>query len=316
MKKTLLFLFCAAACIALSGMLTISAAPAPVPQPLKIGVLPDLDSLPIILAAKEGLFAAQGVEVELVNFRNPVERDAAFQAGRLDGIVADILGAVFTVAGGGEGVIASVTSGRYGLAAAPASGIKSVKELAGKEIGISSNTVIEYVAATLLSVAGLPATSFKGLAVPQMPVRMELLLNGKLAAACLPEPLYALAVSQGAIPLGDSSSIPGAPGVLLFTRAAAKKKGQQLVLFFKAYRTACEKINANPDSYRTFLSENLGFPATITGSFKFVTYEMPRLPREDEITLVTSWMAQKGLVKRIPAYTDLCAENVMWALGK
>jgi len=128
MKKSVSVLFCAAACVALSGTLTVAAAP------LKVGVLPDLDSLPIILASKEGLFAAQGLDVELVSFRNPVERDAAFQAGRLDGIVADTLGAIFAVAGGGEGVITSVTTGRYGLAAAPGSGITSVKQLAGNTL--------------------------------------------------------------------------------------------------------------------------------------------------------------------------------------
>lgn len=306
MKRIILSLVCALSSFAF-------AAP---PQALKVGVLPDLDSLPILLAAKEGIFAEQGLAVELVSFRNPVERDAAFQAGRLDGIVADTLGAVFAVSGGGEGIITSVTTGRYGLAAAPGSGIASVKELAGKEIGISSSTVIEYVAATLLSEAGLPASAFKGLAVPQMPVRLELLLNGKLAAACLPEPLYALAVSRGAIPLADSLSIPGAPGVLMFTRSAAKEKESELVLFYRAYKKSCEKINANPDAYRAFLADNLGFPAAITGTFKFVAYEMPRLPRADEIALVTSWMAEKGLAKRIPSYGELCAENVMRAYNK
>lgn len=300
-----------------------SAVPVSEPlQPLKIGVLPDLDSLPILAAGKEGLFIEQGLSVELVSFRNPVERDAAFQAGQLDGIVADTLGAVFSVLGGGEGIITSVTTGRYGLAASPSSGITSVRELAGKEIGISSNTVIEYVAATLLSDAGLPSADFKGLAVPQIPVRMELLLSDKLASACLPEPLYAMAVSRGAIPLGDSTTLsaadgmPNAPGVMLFTRASVKDKTRSLILFYKAYQKSCEKINANSDSYRDFLVESLGFPGNIKDTFQFVTYEMPRLPRQNEIDLVTKWMSAKGLIKRIPAYQELCAENLMASFNK
>jgi len=172
------------------------------------------------------------------------------------------------------------------------------------------------VAATLLSEAGLPPSAFKGLAVPQMPVRLELLLNGKLAAACLPEPLYALAVSRGAIPLADSAAIPGAPGVLMFTRAAARDREREIVLFYLAYEKTCDKINANPDGYRTFLADNLGFPATITDSFEFVVYEAPRLPRMDEIALVTAWMNRKGIAKRIPSYGELCAENVMRAFDK
>ena len=156
---------------------------------LKIGILPDLDSLPILAALKDGLYQSAGLSVELVSFKNPVERDAAFQAGTLDGIVSDTLGAVFSVLGGGDGVIVSITTGRYGLAASPKSGYTSIRDLAGKNIGISSNTVIEYVASTLMTEArdcrrkpSIP------LAVAQMPVRLELLLADTLPGACLPEP--------------------------------------------------------------------------------------------------------------------------------
>ena len=278
---------------------------------LKIGILPDLDSLPILAGLRDGLYQSAGVTVELVSFKNPVERDAAFQAGTLDGIVSDTLGAVFSCLGGGDGVIVSVTTGRYGLAASPKSGCASIRDLAGKNIGISSNTVIEYVASTLMTEAGVPSEAFHSLAVAQMPVRLELLLADTLPGACLPEPLYSIAVSRGAIPLGDSGSLSGAPGVLMFTRASVKDKKAELSLFFGSYQKECARINANPENYRALLVESVGVPENLKGSFKFVTYEMPRLPRPDEIDLVTKWMLGKKLISRIPSYGELTASLVI-----
>jgi len=318
MKKTIVVIACLLAVFSVNVLFAgdpgsvdqRTADPGPASK-LKIGILPDLDSLPILAALKDGLYQSAGVAVELVSFKNPVERDAAFQAGTLDGIVSDTLGAVFSVLGGGDGVIVSVTTGRYGLASSPKSGCTSIRDLAGKNIGISSNTVIEYVASTLMTGAGVPAEAFRSLAVAQMPVRLELLLADTLPGACLPEPLYSIAVSRGAIPLGDSANLSGAPGVLLFTRSSVKDKKAELSLFFGAYRTECARINANPENYRTLLVESIGVPENLKESFKFVTYEMPRLPRPEEIDLVTKWMLGKKLINRIPSYGELTAPGLI-----
>ncbi|MCL6494815.1 MAG: ABC transporter substrate-binding protein, partial [Ignavibacterium sp.] len=91
---------------------------------VKIGILPDVDSIPFIAADAKGYFGKEGVKVELVSFNNPVERDAALQSGAMDGEVGDILAAVFAVQNGLNVKITSVTNGKYDILAAPNSGIK------------------------------------------------------------------------------------------------------------------------------------------------------------------------------------------------
>jgi NitT/TauT family transport system substrate-binding protein len=273
---------------------------------LKIGLLPDADSLPFLVAREEGLFSDAGAAVELLMFQNPVERDAAFQAGQIDGIIADTIGSILLFTGGMDVRIASITTGRYGLAAAPGSDARSPADLAGKEIGGSSNTVIEYVASSLLREAGVPDSGFKPLAVPKIPVRMELLLNGKLSAACLPEPLYALAVARGAVPLGDSKALGMDPGVMLFAGEVLRERSDELVRVYRAYWEACRSINADPDAYRDFLVDVMGFPPVIKESFSFVEYEYPRLPDPQEIVSAADWMIQRGMIEAAPVYEALC----------
>lgn len=273
---------------------------------LRIGVLPDADSLPILLAERDAMFTPDSDSIEIIRFQSPVERDAAFQAGALDGFVGDTLGAVYLEQAGIDITITSITSGRYGLAAAPGSSAR-ISDLAGVPIGISSNTIIAYVVDRLLSEPGLgfPADKLVTLPVPKMPVRMELLLQGELGAACLPEPLYSLVLAQGAVPLADSSMLRTTPGVMIFSTKAVREARPLIDGFYDGYMRASATLNANPDDHRDFLVETCGFPAPVRDSFEFPTYAPPRLPTISEIEDVVDWMLVKSLITTPPEYTAL-----------
>ncbi|MGD1833152.1 MAG: ABC transporter substrate-binding protein [Sphaerochaetaceae bacterium] len=283
-------------------------------QKVKIGILPDVDSLPFMLADFEQLFDEEGVEVELVMFQSPVERDAAFQARQVDGIVADTLGAFFLEQAGFDISIVSVTDGRYGIAASPNGEVSSLDELAGKDIGISSNTIIEYLADTLVSRAGVDSQKISLVAVPKIPVRMELLLNDQIPAACLPEPLYTQAVLNGAKPLGDSTSLSDAPGVMLFDAQFVTDHTEDLAKVFRAYQRAGQLINADNDAYRSFLVDHAGFSEQVAGVFSFVTYSKIHLPTEDQIENIAQWMSEHELLDTVPSYDDLIDTSVLQSL--
>jgi NitT/TauT family transport system substrate-binding protein len=292
---------CAAFIAALAAQAAVAEA-SPASGALKVGVLPDADSLPLLVADAEGLFAAAGAAVSLVPFNTAVERDAALQAGAIDAAVSDLLAVSLANQGGFDLRATSLTDGRYGIVASPGSGIASLSDLAGKSIGISSNTIIQYAAETMLTRSGMAPADIRGLAVPKIQLRMELLLAGRLDAACLPEPLLSVAVAKGARLLASSDDIgPGQglhAGVIAFSKASLDGRPADIAAFYRAYKRAAEKIDAAPDAYRTFLVDKAGFPSVVRDSFAFVVYEKPRLPSDADIGAVVSWMRAKGLLKR------------------
>lgn len=282
-------------------------------QPVRLGLLPDADSLPFIAAEKEGLYKSFDAPVELVHFMSPLERDAAFQAGQIDGFVGDTLGALFLETGGIDITITSNTSGRYGIAAAPGSVVSSLEDLTNKPIGISTNTIIEYAVHALFSQQGIGAEEISLTAVPKMPVRMELLLQGAISAAGLPEPLYSLVIAKGAVAVADTSSLTSSPGIMIFSAAVVEDRKEDLQNLYRAYQEAANRIDSDQESYRAFLVETAGFPEPVRNSYEFVRYGSASLPSEEEIDIVAQWMMHKGLISGSPDYRTLVSEN--WNLN-
>jgi NitT/TauT family transport system substrate-binding protein len=294
----------ACAVLGLGAVLQLAASP------LKVGILPDVDSLPLLVAKEEGLFAAQGIEVSLVSFKTAVERDAALQAGAIDGAVSDLLAVALSAQGGFDIKATSLTDGRYGLVASPQSRIDSLAGLADVPIGISSNTIIQYAAETMVAASGVAKERIRGLAVPKIQLRMELLLAGQLEAACLPEPLLSVARAKGARLIAASDDFASTldqgtgfgAGVIVFSKSVLDNRLADVAAFYRGYALAASAIDAKSDSYRDFLVAKAGFPAEVRDSFSFVYYRKPRLPKPADVDSVLSWMRAKGLLaKELPS---------------
>ena len=71
--------------LVLLSLLILAAVQPAHSAPLKLGVLPAADTIVLHVAADEGLFAKQGLEVELVPFQSALELGAAMRAGALSG---------------------------------------------------------------------------------------------------------------------------------------------------------------------------------------------------------------------------------------
>ena len=59
-------------------------------------------------------------------------------------------------------------------------------------MAVSKNTIIEYVTDRITAGQNMPDGSLNKVVIPQIPTRLEMLQNGKLAAATLPEPMALL----------------------------------------------------------------------------------------------------------------------------
>lgn len=272
---------------------------------LTVGIMPDLDSIPFIVAKQQG-YLDENVKLEI--YKSPVDRDSAFYSGNLDGSISDVLAACLAQEGEFPVYITSKTNGRYGIVAGKDTGITSAKMLEGKEIGLSLNTVIEYVTDMMVKEDGGDITLVSKNSVPKIPSRLELLQNNQIPAVAMPEPFITAAGNDGNIIVNTSDQLGVNPGVMLFTKDAVEQKSDELKEFYKAYDKAVEYIKTtDPAEFMPGVIEELGLPETAL-SVELPAYETTTLPDEAEVEKAMTWLLDKDMLKSEYSYSDLVKE--------
>ncbi|MEA4926864.1 MAG: MetQ/NlpA family ABC transporter substrate-binding protein [Syntrophomonadaceae bacterium] len=287
--------------------------PAAVPaKTITIGIMPDVESIPFIIAEKNGFFAQEGVQVKIVPFKSAKDRDSALQSGQLDGVITDILAVVFANEGGINLKICSKNDGDIKLMAGKDSGINAAADLKGKNIGISTNTIMEYTLDKMLEAGQVNPEEVKKQGIPQLPTRLEMLQGGKIDAAILPEPLAGLAVKNGARVLNSTDRMANKAGAIAFTGKILQENPVEIKAIFKAYNDAVEYMQKEPlANYVDYIIQTQGFPAEIKDSFQLPQYAKAELPSEAIFNDVVKWLKDKNLIKGTYEYKALVDEQVL-----
>jgi NitT/TauT family transport system substrate-binding protein len=279
---------------------------------LKIGSLPIEDNLPVLVAEQNGYFAEENLNLELVSFQSPVELQSAFQSGELDGMITDMLIGALLQSAGADLKITSLTlgatpqEGRFAILAAPGSNIETVADLKGKSIGISNNSIIEYVTDGLLMAGGVNPAEVNKTTVAKIPVRLEMLLSKKIDAITVPDPHISYTLSKGAtIVAEDTKGENLSQAVVVMTGKTLEGKEESVKRFYQAYARAIEDINREPEKYRELLIENVNIPAEIAGTYSIQHYSKPQLPAEKEVNRIIEWLRAKDLLQQEINYESL-----------
>jgi NitT/TauT family transport system substrate-binding protein len=283
-------------------------SPLPTPESgqgevLRMALLPVLDVLPFHVAAQNGYFDQAGVEVELVPVKSGQERDTLMQTGQTDGMLTDLISPVLFNQESENLKAVRVARQAYPdsplfyLLAAPGSDISSPAGLAGEKIGIAKNTVIEYLTDRMLEQAGLAPDQIVVEEVSAIPVRFELLMNGQLPAATLPDPLASGAIAGGAVNVIDDTSVPDlSQSILAFSTEALETKPGAVRRFLLAWEMAVAELNSNPDAYRDLLIEKGRVPESIQGTFGMPPFPEAGVPSEAQLADVVAFLIAKGTV--------------------
>ncbi|MGH4122591.1 MAG: ABC transporter substrate-binding protein [Clostridium sp.] len=273
---------------------------------LTIVAMPDLDSVPFIIAEHNGYFEEEGIQVKIEHFKSATDRDTAIQTGKIDGAISDMLAVVFFNDNKFDVKITSKTDGSFKLISGVNSNISKIEQSAGKSIGISKNTIIEYLTDRIMESSNIDVNSQKKVAIPKIPTRLEMLTNGKLDMATLPEPLASTAISSGGKILSSSDKLGINPGVIIFTKDAIASKSKEIKALYKAYNKSVEFLKeSKQESYIDFVIKEAGFPEIVKKTLTFPTYSKASMPPEKELEEVLIWLKAKKLTANSYTLKDL-----------
>lgn len=265
---------------------------------LTLGLMPDVESAPFVVAELEGYYAAEGVTVKLIHFKSAKDRDSALQGGQLDGVVNDMVAVLLNNEGGIPMQVVARSNGRLALLGGQDAGITALtaEQLAGRELGLSLNTVMEYTADQMLLKAGQSVEAVQKVAVPQIPTRMEMLQGGRLDLAIMPDPFVSMALDSGATLLVDYPELDHPAGSISFHRDVLDTKGEAVKAVMRAYRSATDAMNEQGiEPWRDDIIEIIGFPEASRELLALPVYD-PSLPGEETFATIQGWMLDKGLI--------------------
>ena len=273
---------------------------------ISIGMMSSSDVIPYVLINENGLADKYNFELNLEVFVSARDRDAAFQAGELDGVLTDYIGVCMYQNSGFDVKITGITDGDYLLLAGKNTGITDISQIKGKSIAISENTLIDYTFDDILKNNNIESMDVGREVVPRIPDRLELLRNDKIDLGLMPEPFATLALNDGAILLGSANEFGLYPAVSAFSQTALDEKGEAIKNLYKAYNESVDYMNKTDiRDYEETVIKAVGYPEEMIGKIEIKPFRTSELPPKSEIEEAIIWASNKGLCSNELTYEQM-----------
>ena len=236
-------------------------APATNTPPIVIGYSNWAGWWPWAIAEEEGLFAKNGVNVEMKWFDGYLESLQALAAGQLDGNIQTLND---TIAFAGEAINGEVavlvndnSAGNDKIIVAEE--INSVKDLKGKKVAVEEGVVDDFLLSLVLEKAGMSRKDVQ--IVPlETGAATAAFASGKVYGVGAFPPFWSTALKRkGSKEIASSKDFPGAiPDLLVVTEKLIKEKPEQVQALVKTWFEVRDFMEKNPEKADQIMAKRAG----------------------------------------------------------
>lgn len=247
---------------------------------LKIGIVPTIDCLPVLVAQQEGYFAQMPDSFRVKHIGSAIEVEQALLKGSVNVGVSDVKRLEKVNEKSTRLVSLGTTNLYWLLIANKTSRVKDPKQLGDKLVAMTRFSALDYLTDCIFADYPTKETAFK-IQVNDPNLRLEMLINNAMDVMWLPEPQATAAQLHGHKVIADSRSY----NKQLATFAAAAKNGslseraKQLKVFITGYNRAADSLNKKGwKAYEPMLKEQFKVEQSTLEKipeFKFSHLNMP-----------------------------------------
>lgn len=243
----------------------------------RIGYLPLDGSRTFLQRIDSGELAKRNLVLEMVPFVSAREMERSLLEERIDGQIGDLLElAKLNEKGFKVRAVASYEAddSRIALLASPASDICDVSGIRNIPVAVDHDTLGEYVLDQMRLRYSIPKNELKEVLIRPLCFRLELLIDGKVKAAVLPEPFASQALKRGALLLAETNKEQTfSQEVLIFRENSLNKKGEGVKRLLSLYDLS--------------------------------------LPSREEMNRLLLWLKEQGMIEQKTVYEDLVKEEYL-----
>lgn len=251
---------------------------------LNIGLMPAVDTAPILIAEKNGYFEELGIDVEIEIYTNAQNRQSALQSNSIDGAMTDFIAVATNVDGGFDIKATTMTDGVFPVLSH--SGAKDKKDI---KVGMMEVSVSNYLIDKWLS----KDYNIEKVFINEIPARLAAIGSGELDMGLFPEPVASNGELQGLEKTVYGLDDEFSPDCLVFTGKAMSEKSKAIEKFHEAYNKAVDEINKDNSIARDILIENIpNVKPEAKELMVLPVYKKAALPSDEYVDSIIKWTSE------------------------
>lgn len=251
---------------------------------LKIGLMPAVDTAPILIAQKKGYFDELGVKVDVEIYTNAENRQSALQANAIDGAMTDIIALATNVNGGFDIKATTMTDGMFPVLMGKDADKKKDIKVGMMEVSVSNFLIDEWLSEDY---------NIEKVYINEIPARLAAIASGELDMGLFPEPVASNGELKGLEKKVFETKDAINPDVMVFTGKALSEKEKAIKLFHEGYNKAVEDINKDNTEALEILMEKI--PNINPEAKELIVlpeYHKASLPNDEYITKIINWTSE------------------------
>lgn len=248
---------------------------------LKIGLMPAVDTAPILIAEKNGYFKDAGIDVEIEIYNSAQNRQSALQSYSIDGAMTDFIAVATNVDGGFDIKATTMTDGTFPVLANEGATEKKDIKVGMMEVSVSNYLIDKWLGEDY---------NVEKVFITEIPARLAALKSGDVDMSLFPEPVASNGELQGLTKNLYGMDDEYSPDCLVFTGKAISEKPNTIKAFHEAYNKAVDEINSNPEIAKDILIEKIpNINPEVKDIMVLPTYKKAALPSDEYVQSIIDW---------------------------
>lgn len=280
---------------------------------LNVAVLPTLSCLPVYYAQRMGMFDSAGVNVQLWRYRAQMDVDTSVLRGHVQVAMSDPFRALRLQSDTLSVAPLLAIDEPLSMIALKGKRIKHMQQMKEKMVAISRLSCTDYWCQRMITDSDIELSLIFRPQINDIFLRADMLRNGLIDAAMLPEPYVTWATQEGHRRINRTKTPSLCNALWIMPHRKDKKSTHETksILFAKVYRMAIERMNSdvNRDTVKAILKVEYGLPPLLADTIKLPPLPTPRAITAQEVDTAAEWLRQQNRLPPIHSTQDFLSKQ-------